>query len=135
MITCIRSAYGDGSASDLFKGGLRLWRGVHAPLGLPCIGRGVCGLVASLVAVVSGLTHWFLLWLVWADGRGSTAPRGGDVDHLRRAAIRFPAVHQARQPLGIARLGEITHIRRAHETRGRPISRSMRATLAACVTS
>jgi hypothetical protein len=57
------------------------------------------------------------------------------VDHLRRDAVYFPAVHQAWQPLGIARVEEIIDVRCADETRGCPISRSMRATLAACVTS
>jgi hypothetical protein len=56
---------------------------------------------------------------------------GGDEDHLRREAISCPAVHQARQTLFIARLEEITDVRRADETRGCPISCSMVATLAA----
>jgi hypothetical protein len=62
---------------------------------------------------------------------GRLSPRWDDLDHLRRDAIRFPAVHQARQPLFIARVEEITHIWGADETRGVPISRSIVATLAA----
>src|SRR6266511_3484496 len=44
----------------------------------------------------------------------------GDHDHLRLDPIGLPAVHEARQPLLIARVEEITHIRRANETRGIP---------------
>jgi hypothetical protein len=62
---------------------------------------------------------------------GRWPTRWEDLDHLRRDAIRFPAVHQARKPLFIARLEEITHIWGADETRGFPISRSIVATLAA----
>jgi hypothetical protein len=46
---------------------------------------------------------------------GRLPPRGGDLDHLRRDAIRCPAVHQARQPLFIASLEEITDVRRADD--------------------
>src|SRR5688572_10852023 len=58
--------------------------------------------------------------MVWEDGRGMMAPRRGDLDHLRREAIRFPAVHQARQPLLIARLEEVTHVRPADDPRQVP---------------
>jgi hypothetical protein len=76
----------DRSSFDLFKGGLRLWRGVHGPLWPPCIGRGWCGLVASLVDVVCGRTHMVspvagraMCGPVWrispvAGGLGSRAP-------------------------------------------------------------
>lgn len=58
MLRCICPPVGrDMSSFDLFKGGLRLWRGVYGPLWPPCIGRGWCGLVVSLVDVVCGRTH------------------------------------------------------------------------------
>jgi hypothetical protein len=49
----------DRLAFDLFKRGLRFWRGIHRPLGLPCIGEGWCGLVVSLVDVVCRRAHRF----------------------------------------------------------------------------
>jgi hypothetical protein len=44
----------------------------------------------------------------------------GDHDHLRRDAIRGPAVHHARQPRGIARLKEVTQVRPADDPRWVP---------------
>jgi hypothetical protein len=57
---------------------------------------------------------------VWEDGRGMMAPPWGDLDHLRREARGLPAVHQARQPRGIARLKEVTHIRPTDDPRRVP---------------
>ncbi len=55
----------DRSSCDLFKGGLRLSRGILSPIWPPCISRGVRGLVVSLVDVVCrSRARVSLLWLV-----------------------------------------------------------------------
>jgi hypothetical protein len=72
-----RSSLTDRSAFDLFKGSLRFWRGIHRPLGPPCISRGWCDLVVCLVDVVCGCTHACLscgwsrpVWIALADQPG-----------------------------------------------------------------
>ena len=69
--------------------------------------------------------------MVWDDCSGSIAPHKGGQDHLRHDAIGLPAVHEAWQPLLIARVEEITDVRGADEARGVPIPCSMVATLSA----
>ena len=51
---------------------------------------------------------------------GRQAPRWGDLNQLGHDATRFLAVHQARQPLLMARPEDITHGRRADEPRRMP---------------
>jgi hypothetical protein len=103
MLGCIRPPVGtDRSAFDLFKGGLRLWRGIHGPLWHLCIGWGVRGLVASLVDGVCGRAHDGLSWCWWRHEWTGRADRPGD----RRAGVNasLPAVGQGVGPCVARRL-------------------------------